>query len=169
HLLNLADATLIIFVIDASATIWKRGNRRAAIYVGVGITGAVIAVVALARLTDAGVLQVPHIVTFVYMISVYIVGYPLSAEVLRSAQLERQLQVSEAKLSETERRMTVAPDAAHLTLWEWDIVRDEIWATNERRERAGLNSLEKSDFNRFLQSLHPDDRDAVTAAMSKAV
>jgi hypothetical protein len=65
HLLNLADATLIIFVLDASATIWKRGNRRGAIYVGVGITGAVIAVIVLARLTDAGVLQVPHIVTFV--------------------------------------------------------------------------------------------------------
>ena len=169
HLLNLADATLIIFVLDLSATIWKRGNRQAAIYVGVGVTGAVIAVVALARLTDAGVLQVPHIVTFVYMVSVYIVGYPLSAEVLRSAQLERQLQVSEAKLSETERRMTLAAEAAHLTLWEWDIVRDEIWATNERRGGSGVNSLEKLDFNRFLHSLHPDDRNVVTAAMTKAV
>jgi two-component system, LuxR family, sensor kinase FixL len=169
HLLNLADLTLIIFVLDLSVTIWRRGNRQAAVYVGVGITGAVIAVVVLARLTDAGVLKVPHIVTFVYMISVYIVGYPLSAEVLRSAQLERQLQVSEAKLRDTERRMTLAAEAAHLTLWEWDIVRDEIWATNERRERPGVDSLEKSDFNRFLQSLHPDDRAAVTAAMAKAL
>jgi two-component system, LuxR family, sensor kinase FixL len=169
HLLNIADATLIIFVIDVSATIWRRGNRGAAIYVGVGFTGAVVAVVALARLTDAGVLQVPHIVTFVYMVGVYIVGYPLSAEVLRSAQLERQLQVSEAKLSETERRMTLAAEAAHLTLWEWDIVRDEIWATNERRGGSGVNRLEKLDFNRFLRSLHPDDRDVVTAAMTKAV
>jgi two-component system, LuxR family, sensor kinase FixL len=169
HLLNLADLTLIVFVLDVSVTIWKRGNGAAAIYVGVGITGAVLAVVILARLTDAGVLQVPHIVTFVYMISVYIVGYPLSAEVLRSAQLERQLQVSEAKLSETERRMTLAAEAAHLTLWEWDIVRDEIWATNERRGGSGVNSLEKLDFNRFLNSLHPDDRHGVTAAMTKAV
>src|SRR4030095_472217 len=104
HLLNLADATLIIFVIDASATIWKRGNRRAAIYVGVGFTGAVIAVVVLARLTDAGVLQVPHIVLFVSIISVYIVGYPLSAEVLRSAQLERQLQVSASRPRHAEAR-----------------------------------------------------------------
>jgi two-component system sensor kinase FixL len=169
HLLNLADLTLIAFVLDLSVTIWRRGNRQAAVYVGVGITGAVIAVVVLARLTDAGVLKVPHIVTFVYMVSVYIVGYPLSAEVLRSAELERQLQVSEGKLRETERRMTLAAEAAHLTLWEWDIVRDEIWATNERRDFPGLNRLEKSDFNRFLQSLHPDDRDAVTAAMSKAL
>ncbi len=169
HLLNIADATLIIFVLDMSATIWKRGNRWGAIYVGVGITGAVVAVVVLARLTDAGVLQVPHIVTFVYMVSVYIVGYPLSAEVLRSAQLERQLQVSEAKLGETERRMTLAAEAAHLTLWEWDIVRDEIWATNERREGSGVKRLEKLDFNRFLHSLHPDDRNVVTAAMRKAV
>jgi two-component system sensor kinase FixL len=169
HLLNLADATLIIFVLDASATIWKRGNRRAAIYVGVGITGAVIVVVLLARLTDAGILHVPRILTFVYMISVYIVGYPLSAEVLRSAQLERQLQVSEAKLKETERRMTLAAEAAHLTLWEWDIVRDEIWATNERRGGSGVNRLEKLDFNSFLRSLHVDDRDVVTAAMTKAV
>src|SRR5207245_6410652 len=101
--------------------------------------------------------------------SVSILGYPLSAEALRSAQLERQLQVSEAKLSETERRMTLAAEAAHLTLWEWDIVRDEIWATNERRGGSGANSLEKLDFNRFLRSLHPDDRHGVTAAMTKAV
>lgn len=169
HLLNLADATLIIFVLDLSATIWKRGNRWVAVCVGVGITGAVLVVVALARLTDAGVLQVPHIVTFVYMVSVFIVGYPLSAEVLRSAQLERQLQASQARLSETERRMTLAAEAAHLTLWEWDILRDEIWATNERRGVSGANSLEKLDFNRFLHSLHPDDRRGVTSAMTKAV
>src|SRR5206468_8095882 len=55
------------------------------------------------------------------------------------------------------------------TLWEWDIVWDEIWATNERRGGSGVNRLEKLDFKRFLNSLHPDDRDVVTAAMTKAV
>src|SRR5207244_9596805 len=119
---------------------------------GVGVTGAVIAVVALARLTDAGVLQVPHIVTFVYMVSVSILGYPLSAEALRSAQLERQLQVSEAKLSETERRMTLAAEAAHLTLWEWDVVRDEIWATHDSRGRAGGHRPEDVVCPRFPAS-----------------
>src|SRR5438132_4694601 len=169
HILNVADLTLLVFVLDTSVTMWRRGNRGAAISVAVGICGAVIGVVVLARLTDAGVLQVPHILTFVYMVSIFIVGYPFNAEVLRAAQLERQLQVSEAKLSETERRMTLAAEAAHLTMWEWDIVRDEIWATNERRTRLGEANLERLDFNRFLQSLHPNDRDVVTNAMTKAV
>ena len=114
HILNVADLTLLVFVLDTSVTMWRRGNRGAAISVAVGICGAVIGVVVLARLTDAGVLQVPHILTFVYMVSIFIVGYPFNAEVLRAAQLERQLQVSEAKLSETERRMTLAAEAAHL-------------------------------------------------------
>jgi two-component system, LuxR family, sensor kinase FixL len=169
HILNVADLTLLVFVLDTSVTMWRRGNRGAAISVAVGICGAVIGVVVLARLTDAGVLQVPHILTFVYMVSIFIVGYPFNAEVLRAARLERQLQVSEAKLSETERRMTLAAEAAHLTLWEWDILRDEIWTTNEPRAREGVNNLERLDFNRFLQSLHPDDRDVVTNAMTKAV
>src|SRR5207249_3680893 len=50
QVLNLADLMLLVFVVDASATLWRRGNRRRAMLVGGGIAGALLAAVILARL-----------------------------------------------------------------------------------------------------------------------
>ncbi len=45
----------------------------------------------------------------------------LSADVVRAAQLVRELQESEAGLRESEARMSLAVDAGELGLWVWDL------------------------------------------------
>ena len=79
-------------------------------------------------------------------------SFALSGELLRTAELAREL-------GESRERMSLAATAAHLGFWEWDVVRDEIWATGEAR--APLNAHESRLFNlqRFLDTLHPDDRE----------
>jgi two-component system sensor kinase FixL len=81
--------------------------------------------------------------------------------VLRATQLARDLR-------ESERRMELAAGAARLGLWTWDIVRDEIWATDKARELYGFTHADRLDFQHFLQSLHPDDREPVGQAVAKA-
>ena len=55
--------------------------------------------------------------------------------------------------------MRLAASAADLSLWEWDIARDEIWVTEKGLERAGVGASERIDFTSFLQVVHPDDRE----------
>src|SRR5204863_900500 len=41
-------------------------------------------------------------------------------------------------LRQSEERMRVAAEAVNLGIWEWDLSKDEIWATNARRALLGL-------------------------------
>lgn len=49
------------------------------------------------------------------------------------------------------------------------MVRDEIWTTEKGRERAGIDAAERIDFARYLQSLHPDDREPTQRAVRQAL
>jgi C4-dicarboxylate-specific signal transduction histidine kinase len=93
----------------------------------------------------------------------------LSAGMAERGRAEEALRESEADLREMQGRMQLAADAAHLGMWEWDIVRDEIWAQGESRMRLSAVKSDRLDFNRVLQSLHPDDRDAVTQAVARSM
>jgi hypothetical protein len=46
-------------------------------------------------LVDAGVLEIPYMMTFVYLGIVLVAGYRLSADILRAAELARRLAASE--------------------------------------------------------------------------
>jgi PAS domain S-box-containing protein len=89
---------------------------------------------------------------------ILLMGYELSLDVLRAGQLSREL-------LESQNRMRLAVSAADLSLWEWDIARDEIWVTEKGLERAGVGASERIDFARFLQAVHPDDREQTQQAV----
>jgi PAS domain S-box-containing protein len=75
----------------------------------------------------------------------------------------------EAKLQESERRLSLATDAAKLGIWIRDLVRNEIWATDRWRALSGFSKLERIDLEGYLQKLHPEDREAVRQTFTKAV
>jgi PAS domain S-box-containing protein len=72
-------------------------------------------------------------------------------------------------LRESEERMRVAADAANLGIWEWDLDKDEIWATNSRRALLGWPASGKIGFEDFISRLHPDDRDRIRGAINDAI
>ena len=53
--------------------------------------------------------------------------------------------------------------------WEWNMVRDELWTTGKARPHSGPAQSKRKDFNKFLQSLHPDDREPVSHAVAKSM
>ena len=64
-------------------------------------------------------------------------------------------------LRESEERMRLAAEAANLRIWEWDLGKDEIWATNSRRALSGWPASGKIGFEDFISRVHPDDRDRI--------
>jgi two-component system, LuxR family, sensor kinase FixL len=159
---------LLIFFVDATITVWRRGDRRRALVLGGSmIFGSILAW--HVPLVIWGIIDVPFFLCFAYSGIVAAMGYELSYDLLHAAQLARQLQASEIELRETQERMELAANAAELGMWMWDIVRDEIWITDKGRALFGFAPLEKIDFNRFRNRLHPEDREPVLQAVEKSL
>ena len=159
---------LLIFFVDATITVWRRGDRKRALVLGSSmIFGAILAW--HVPLVIWGIIDVPFFLCFAYSGIVAAMGYELSYDLLHAAQLARQLQASETELRETQERMELAANAAELGMWMWDIVRDEVWITDKGRALLGFAPLEKIDFNRFRNRLHPEDRESVLQAVEKSL
>src|SRR5438477_12001861 len=72
-------------------------------------------------------------------------------------------------LRDSEERMRVAAEAVNLGIWEWDLSKDEIWATNSRRALLGWPASGKITLEHVISSLHPDDRDCIRHAIDEAI
>ena len=152
---------LLIFSVDATITVWRRGDRRRALLIGGSmIFGAMLAW--HVPLVIWGILDVPFFLGFTYTAIVAVMGYELSNDVARAAGLARELEISE-------KRLNLAADSANLGMWEWDIAHDEIWITDKGRAMLGFDSSEKLDFDRFRSRLHPDDSEAVLKAVDSSL
>jgi PAS domain S-box-containing protein len=165
---NVTLLLLLIFSMDATITVWRRGDRQRALVVGGSmILGAIVA--SHVPLVIWGIINVPFFLSFAYSGIVLAMGYELSNDMLQTAQLAQQLDASEADLRETQRRMELAASAAELSMWMWDIVRNEIWITDKGRALFGFGPSEKLDFDRFRSSMHPDDRESVLKAVENSL
>jgi PAS domain S-box-containing protein len=111
RVVDLADVALFLFFADAVVMLFRRGNHRRAIFVGGVIATILVAAVVQARLVDTGRLQMPYVVTFVYLGVVMVAGYPLTAEMFRARELALRLQASEAGLQESRIRAVTAAKA----------------------------------------------------------
>src|SRR5271166_1607054 len=159
---QLSSLALILFVADASVTVWRRGDRRKALLVGGSIVFFVLAGQTQSMLVFWGIVQAPIMVSLFYLGIVAAMGYELSQDVLRAARLSDDLR-------ESQQRMALATHAANLGIWVRDLVRNEIWATDKWRELLGFAKPERIDLNGFLQKLHPEDREAVSQTFAKAL
>src|SRR5262245_40512124 len=144
---NVSLLLLLIFSIDATVTVWRRGDQRRALVIGGSmILGAIVAW--HIPLVIWGVIDVPFFLGFAYSGIVLAMGYELSNDMLQTAQLARELETSEANLRESQKRMELAASAAEMGMWMWDIVRDEIWITDKGRALFGFGPWEKLEIGR---------------------
>ena len=96
---------LVVFVADATITVWRRGDRRQALVVGGSIVFFVLAGTVQAVLVLWEIVHWPMTASFFYLGIVAAMGYEMSREALRAAQLSDDLR-------ESEERMTLAADSA---------------------------------------------------------
>src|SRR5213079_2786935 len=98
---------LLIFFVDATITVWRRGDRRRALVVGGSmILGAILAW--HVPLVIWGIIDIPFFLCFAYSGIVVAMGYELSSDITRAAQLARKLKASQAALRKSEQDMEVA-------------------------------------------------------------
>jgi two-component system sensor kinase FixL len=162
---ELSVLLLFVFVADASVTLWRRGDRterRRALVVGGSTTFFILAAAGQAALVNEGLIQSPYLISFPFLVMVAAMGYELSLDVLRAVRLSDDLR-------ESQQRMALAIHAANLGIWVRDLVRNEVWATDEWRALLGFGKSERIDLNGFLQKLHPEDREAVRQTLGKVL
>ena len=110
----------LIFVADASITVWRRGNRaerRRAVVVGGSMTFFILAAAGHSDLVNAGLIQSPYLISLPFLAIAAAMGYELSSEVVRAAYLERDLEASEAALRESDARFRIMADTAPVMVW----------------------------------------------------
>jgi PAS domain S-box-containing protein len=153
---------LLAFFVDASITAWRHGERKRALMVGGNIVFFGTIVAAQVALVVWGVIQVPFFSSFVYLGIVAALGYELSHDMIRAARLAHELEL-------TEKRLTLTVDSAGVGLWEWDLNKNEIWVTPNRRAQLGLPASGKITFEHLISRWHPDDREQVRLTLKEAV
>jgi len=155
-------ALAVIFVLDASIRLWKKGERRRAVIVGGGIVFFFCASRGHAILVEKGLVETPYLVSFAFLGVVLAMGHELSADVLRASVLARNLRASE-------RQTDLAARAAGLGFWTWDVARDEIWASTNARVIFGVSDYKKLNLLRFMDLVHPEHRELVRKTIEKAL
>jgi PAS domain S-box-containing protein len=87
----------------------------------------------------------------------------MEREMIERARAETELKESEARLME-------AQEMAHIGSWEWDVAGDRVWWSAELYRIYGLDpGTFKASYAGFLERVHPDDREAANAIVSRAL
>jgi len=167
------SALLILgFVIDASLTLWRRGNaehRRRALVIGGSITLFIVLAAGVSALIHAKIIHAPYLISFPFLGVILAMGFELSYDILRAARTSRELSVSETNLRESEERMSLAAEAGNLGLWIRDVEKDELWMTEKGRELFGFGKTEVVSVKRFLMAVHSEDRERIEQAVHHAL
>jgi PAS domain S-box-containing protein len=149
---------LVIFVVDATITVWRRGNRRQALVVGGSIVLLVVLASAQAVAMTWGIMATPLTVSLFYLILVAAMAYELSYDLIRTAQITRQLKASEATLRESEQRFRTVADAAPVLIWMSGV--DKLCTFfNKRWSEFTGRSPEQEMGNGWADGVHPEDLD----------
>ena len=162
---QLAALAQFVYVLDASLRLWRTGtreSRRRAVIVGGTLAFFIVFASGQAGLVTAGVLRMPIVVSFPFLAVLLAMGYELSRDVLRAAQLGRELR-------ESEERMTLASEAAGFGVWMWSIAGNQVWASKRWRRMFGFAPDATITFEKVIQRIHPDDREIVEGGVRRAL
>jgi two-component system, LuxR family, sensor kinase FixL len=150
---------LIVFVADATATAWRRGDREMTLGVGLSISFFLLAGMVQFILVLWGGVEFPMTVSLFALGLIGVMGYALSLDLAHAKQMVIELR-------EREQEAALTADTANLGIWVHDIARDVIWGSDKWRELFGFASSEKLTTDRVLQRIHADDREAFGSRMT---
>jgi len=97
---QLSNLLLVVFIVDASVTLWRRGGavaRRRAAFVGGSLALCVLAAASFAALVVTGVVHAPTILMPGFFVVVLAMGYELVWDLVAAGQLAAQLRASEQR------------------------------------------------------------------------
>lgn len=120
HLGELSSILLLLFVIDASISLWRQGTsdaRRRAAVVGGSIAFFILVAAGLTALLHRQIIEAPYLVSFPFAAIIAAVAFELGADLVRARDVAAKLHLSEASLEESEGRFERLADAAPIIMW----------------------------------------------------
>ena len=94
---QLSSVVFLVYVVDAAIAAWRKGDRRRGLMMGGVMALGIVMAAGQAALLVWGVLPMPYFLSLVFLSMILVMGYELSRDLLRAAQLAGQLQTSEAE------------------------------------------------------------------------
>lgn len=92
------------------------------------------------------------------------------AHILEGYKIDQKRKAIEAELRSSEASLENAQRIARIGNWDWDIVGHELWWSDEIYRIFGVEPQEfGATYEAFIGYVHPDDRSAVTEAVSDAL
>jgi signal transduction histidine kinase len=162
---TLATLLLVVFVLDAAISTWRRGNaeaRRRAVVIGGGLLTFVAVASSYVQLVIWGLVSLPLLITPSFTIAMLAIAYELSRDSLHASRNALELERSRVRLE-------LAAEAADLGLCEWDSRAGTLWATQRANEIFGLAEPDARNFEKWLERLHPEDAPGVREVMQSAL
>jgi len=160
----LADLTvllLIVLALDAGLAARRLKTRERPLRLAGAIVFAAVLAATLSEMVARGLLPGPF-VGIVFLLIVVAMSQELSGALSRATQVAR-------KLEESQERIRLAARAADLVLWEWDVNADEVWLVGGVDDTTGSLTSVRMTLDEFLQSIHPDDREATRGAVVRSL
>jgi len=161
----LASLAQLSYVVDAAVRLWRTGSpesRRRAGIVGGSLAFYIVFAVVNGGLVTTGVLRMPLLTSLPFLGMLLVMSYELSSNVLRAAHLAREL-------AENVKKMDLAVHSAGLGLWDRDMDRGDVWATERCRELFGFTPEEPLTYGSLLKRVHPQDRESKHQASQLAL
>jgi PAS domain S-box-containing protein len=163
YLTDLSSLFLLAFVLDASISLWQTGKpeaRRRALIIGGSIASYDVLAAGLGTLIHLRSMPaLGYLLDLPFAVIVAAMTFELSYDLFAALRISQELQISQASLRESEARINLAADAAHLGLWHWNIRDNELWVTEKWRKLFGITDSEPMTLDRLLQVVHPEDRE----------
>jgi PAS domain-containing protein len=156
-----ALALLVLFLADATHELWRRGDRLRALSIGAGLLLFVVVNSAMALASYWGFVRLPTIAIVFFVPLVFVMASYLGLDLLRGAELQQEL-------AESERRLSLAADAADAGLWSLDAATGRFWATPRAFAIFDLPAGQDVTVEDLLAAIHPHDRRRVERALQVA-
>lgn len=148
----------MFFIIDGTVSALRRGDGWRSVILSFSLFAAVVVGSLQVIIAYWGFLQIPVLVTPLFLVVAIVMGTELSFGLLRAAQAEREVRLKDQALRTSNQRLNLAAEAADAGFWSLDRQSREVWATPKTRELFGLppdGNLQLAD---FFDRVHIRDR-----------
>jgi len=156
---------VLVFVADASISLWRQGTsdaKRKVIVIGGAAFLAWAAGAAYAQILVYQAARLPVLLSPPYLFMLAAMTFEMSRDTLRATRLARELRASESRLD-------LAASAAGLALWSWDARANRVWISQRARALFALSEGESFRIEHLLSKIAPEDSEHVVRVWRVAV
>ena len=158
---HLSLVVLIVFIADATWTLWRRGEHRRALSIGGNLILFVSMGTIIVSASTWGGARLPIAASLFFAPIVIAMAIELGRDLIRAVRLAEELDERSGELRASEERLALAADAAQAGLWSIDRATGRLWATPRALAMFALDAGGTHHAEDIARVIHPDDRERV--------